>query len=181
MTRVKAIRHAAAVLLFACAPWALADAEHDFVRGYEAYVRSDYSQALSLWRKAAEQGHPRAQNGLGVLYRDALGTANSDADAVKWFRESAEKGYAYAMFNLGLMYREGKGVARDQVESLKWLTLASTIDYDGQAARERDLLGRSLTSQQRQDALARAQAWMDRFFFGDSRTRSRVKRMPVTE
>jgi len=180
---MEAIRGAATMLLLlACAPMVLADAEEDFDRGHEAYVQRDYSQAFSLWRKAAEQGHPRAQNGLGVLYRDGLGTARNDSDAVKWFRESAEIGYAFGMFNLGLMYRDGRGVARDEVEAFKWLTLASTVNYDRQAAFERDLLGRRLNARQREEALARAQAWLDRFFFGRSNTRSRVReRIPITE
>jgi hypothetical protein len=183
MASIKAMRRAVAILLTCvCAPSVLADSAEDFDRGYEAYVQRDYLQAFSLWRKAAEQGHPRAQNGFGVLYRDGLGTAKNDTNAVRWFRESAEKGYAFAMFNLGLMYRDGRGVARDEIEASKWLILASTINYDRQAAFERDLLARRMSLQQRDEALARAQAWLDRFLFGKSGKRSGArKRIPITE
>jgi len=160
----------------------LANAEEDFARGYEAYTQRDYAQALSHWRSAADQGHPRAQNGLGVLYRDGLGTLKNERTAAKWFRESAEKGYAFGMFNLGMMYRDGSGVARDDIEAHKWLTLASTVHYDRQAAFERDLLARRMSAQQKDEARARAQAWLDKFFFGKNARRARRQdRLPATE
>lgn len=172
----------AALLVLAAASSARADAEEEFERGYQAYSQRNYAQALAHWRKAAEQGHARAQNGLGVLYRDGLGTMKNERAAAKWFRESAEKGYAFGMFNLGMLYRDGSGVARDDIEAHKWLTLASTVHYDKQAAFERDLLARRMTAQQKEEARARAQAWLDRFFFGKSERRSRLKdRIPATE
>jgi hypothetical protein len=170
------------LLMLAGASPALADAEGDFSRGYEAYGRQDYAQALSLWRKAAEQGHARAQNGIGVLYRDGLGTVKNERTAAKWFRDSAEKGYAFAMFNLGVMYRDGRGVARDEIEAYKWLTLASTVHYDEEAAVERDRLARRMSAQQKDEARARAQAWLDRFFFGASSRKPKARqRVPATE
>lgn len=172
----------AVLLLAAGVSSAAADARDDFDRGYEAYVQGDYTQAAVLWRRAADQGHPRAQNGLGVLYRDGLGTTKSEGIAVKWFQESAENGYAFGMFNLGVMYRDGPGVARDEVEALKWLTLASTVHYDKEAALERDLLARQMSGQQKDEALARAQAWLDRFFFGESSKGPKTRlRIPTTE
>ncbi|MGH8629717.1 MAG: tetratricopeptide repeat protein [Burkholderiales bacterium] len=172
----------AALLALAGAPPALADAEEEFENGYEAYAQRDYAQAVSRWRQAAEQGHPRAQNGLGVLYRDGLGTMKNDRAAARWFRESAEKGYAFGMFNLGMLYRDGSGVARDDIEAHKWLTLASSVHYDKQAALERDLLARRMSAQQKEEAAARAQAWLDRFFFGKNEKRSRLRdRVPATE
>ncbi len=172
----------AILLLFTGMPPVLADAEEDFGLGYAAYTRREYAQTLSLWLRAAEQGHPRAQNGLGVLYRDGLGTAKSDAVAVRWFRESAESGYAFGMFNLGLMYRDGSGVARDDIEALKWFSLASAVHYDRDAAVQRGLLARRMSAAQTEEARARAQAWFDRFFFGKSSKISRPRgRVPTTE
>ena len=31
-------------------------------------VLQDYKEAISWYRKSAEQGHPRAQNDFGVMY-----------------------------------------------------------------------------------------------------------------
>ncbi|MEO2191509.1 MAG: tetratricopeptide repeat protein, partial [bacterium] len=38
-----------------------------------AGVPQDYAQAVSWWRKAADQGHAGAQNNLGVAYRYGQG------------------------------------------------------------------------------------------------------------
>lgn len=172
----------AALLAATAATAARGDADEDFQLGYQAYVQRDYAQAVSLWRKAAEQGHARAQNGLGVLYRDGLGTMKNETSAARWFRESADRGYAFGMFNLGMAYRDGSGVARDDIEAHKWLTLASTVHYDKEAAIERDLLARQMSAQQREESLARAQAWLDQFFFGrNARSPKLRERIPATE
>jgi TPR repeat protein len=174
--------HLAALLVAAATAAALADTQEDFELGYQAYTQRDYAQALTHWRRAAEQGHARAQNGLGVLHRDGLGTVKNEKIAAKWFRESADRGYAFGMFNLGIAYRDGSGIARDDVEAHKWLTLASTLHYDREAALERDLLARRMSAPQREESRARAQAWLDRFFFGNSARKSRPReRIPATE
>ena len=54
-------------------------------------------------RKAAEQGHARAQLSKGDpcrMYEYGLGD-------VKWCRNAAEQGYADAQFRLGAMYEKG--------------------------------------------------------------------------
>jgi uncharacterized protein len=155
------------VLLALGSVGAWADAgEEAFDRGYESFVARDYEGAMQWWKKAAAQEHARAQNGLGVLYRDGdLGTPDP-ASAAEWFRRSAENGYAFAMFSLALLYRDGEGVAQDDIEAHKWFDLASALNFDPRALFQRDLIARRMTSEQVAEAQKRAQEWLNAFFFG---------------
>ena len=70
----------------------------------------DDAEAVSWFRKAAEQGHAGAQYNLGLKYARGEGVPKDDAEAVSWYRKAAEQGHAGAQFNLGLMYARGEGV-----------------------------------------------------------------------
>ena len=72
-------------------------------------VEPDSREAIRWFREAADQGHPDAQNSLGVAYSDGKGVERGDEEAVKWFRAAAVPGDADAAFNLGVMYG-GEGV-----------------------------------------------------------------------
>lgn len=158
---------AAFLALGSVACWAEAG-EEEFERGYESFVARDYQGAMQWWEKAAGQGHARAQNGLGVLYRDGdLGEADPKR-AAEWFRRSAENGYAFAMFSLALLYRDGDGVKQDDIEAHKWFNLASTLNFDPRSAFQRDLLARRMKSEDIAEAEKRAQEWINAFFFGGS-------------
>ena len=54
----------------------------------------DYAEAVKGYRLAAEQGHARAQNNLGVMYEFGDGVPQNYAEAVKWFHLAAEQGNA---------------------------------------------------------------------------------------
>lgn len=75
----------------------------------QEFARGNLVVALTLWRKAAEQGDPQAQARLG----DMLDKAEENAEAVSWYRKSAEQGHANGEFGLGQMYAKGEGVAQD--------------------------------------------------------------------
>ena len=55
-----------------------------------AEEQGDYATALSLWRRLADQGNPRAQGKLGGMYYNGHGVAQDYAEAVKWFRLAAD-------------------------------------------------------------------------------------------
>jgi TPR repeat protein len=101
-------------------------------------VPRDDAQAVEWFRKAAEQGNPDAQFGLGLLYRDGeRGVPRDDAQAVEWFRKAAEQGYADAQFGLGLMYDMGEGVSEDDAQAVEWYRKAAEQGY----AKAQYLLG----------------------------------------
>jgi uncharacterized protein len=94
--------------------------------GYAAYQKADYETALRLLRPLAEQGDPRAETTLGVMYDEGHGVPQDDAEAVKWYRLAANKGYAQAQFNLGVMYARGEDGPQDNVTAHMWFNLAAS-------------------------------------------------------
>lgn len=153
--------------LGAMSVWAGAGDE-EFDRGYEAFVARDYQSAMQWWTKAAESGHARAQNGLGVLYRDGDLGGPDPKRAAEWFSRSAENGYAFAMYSLALLYRDGEGVERNDIEAHKWFNLASALNFDPRSMFQRDLLAHRMSSEEIAEAEKRAQEWINKFFFGNS-------------
>lgn len=142
--------------------------EEEFDQGYKAFLSRDFAAAAQWWKKAAEKNHARAQNGLGVLYRDGDLGKPDPKQAAYWFQRSAENGYAFAMFSLGILYRDGEGVPRDDIEAYKWFDIASAINFDPKAEFQRDLLAQRMSPEAVTEAKRRAQDWFNAFFFGKS-------------
>src|SRR4051794_35282008 len=64
-----------------------------------AYRDRDPSQAAEWFRKAAEQGNPRAQNSLGVLYHGGHGVPKDFDQAFGWYKKAAAQKYGPGVFN----------------------------------------------------------------------------------
>jgi TPR repeat protein len=89
----------------------------------------DFKTALKIWQPLAEQGNPRAEYNLGLLYLYGYGVNHDDAESLKWFRMSADQGNADAMYYIGQAYTEGRGVKRDEAEARKWFRRAMPEAY----------------------------------------------------
>ena len=83
-------------------------------------MTKDLYEAVKWFRKAAEQGHAKAQFNLGLCYDEGNGVTKDPVEAVKWYRKAAEQGDAKAQYNLGFCYYNGSGVAKDPYEAVKW-------------------------------------------------------------
>ena len=112
-----------------------------------AYARSDYANALRIFRALAQEGDAIAQFNLGVMLDFGQGAAPDPAQAVSWYRKAAAQGHGAAQFNLGGMYLEGLGVSKDLPRAYMWFTLSATAGVPG-AARNRSAVGRMLDSGQ---------------------------------
>ena len=64
-------------LMLAAPTWA------DYQAVVEASNRGDYDTALKEWRPLAEQGHPKAQYNLWVMYQLGLGVPQGDQEAAQ--------------------------------------------------------------------------------------------------
>ena len=100
--------------------------------GRRGSVCVDDAEEVKWWRKAAEQGHLKAQLALGWTYYDVYekglirpGYEAGVAEAVKWLRKAAEQGEAYEQKELGRMYCHGLGVPQDEEEAMKWYRKAA--------------------------------------------------------
>jgi TPR repeat protein len=72
------------------------------------------AEALVLYRKAAAQGEPAAETGLGRMYADGTGVPRDAALALEWYRKAEQKNYPPALDALARAYRTGSlGLAKD--------------------------------------------------------------------
>jgi TPR repeat protein len=89
--------------------------------GMAAYNRGDYLPAIRLFRPLAEQGNPKAQSVLGVMYRRGQGVARDRARSFVWFSFAAARGDAKAKAGLRsvsqTMTREQISQAREMAQA----------------------------------------------------------------
>jgi 5'-nucleotidase (lipoprotein e(P4) family) len=98
-----------------------------------AYYEGDFATALAIWRPLAEQGVAKAQNNLGILYRNGEGLIQDFNEARRWLQTAAAQGHARALFSLGMMYDFGQGVAQNTPQALIWYQQAAAQgDADAQ-------------------------------------------------
>ncbi|MBM4213584.1 MAG: sel1 repeat family protein [Gammaproteobacteria bacterium] len=93
--------------------------------GRAAFDNRDYPTAFAKWQLLAKFGDAKAQNELGWLYQNGLGTDPDAGLAVLWYRKAASQGLTVAQTNLGIMLNDGIGVPRDHREASKWFSLAA--------------------------------------------------------
>jgi TPR repeat protein len=87
----------------------------------EAEEAEDSSEAIRLWRIAAERGNAEAQCHLGGYYIEE----NID-EAMKWIRKSTEQGFAMAQFCMGAMFiGQVEGIEKNLEEAEKWFRQAA--------------------------------------------------------
>ena len=53
----------------------------------------DYEETVKWWRRAAEQGHAKAQYYLGDMYENGRGASQDCEEAAKWYRKAEENGF----------------------------------------------------------------------------------------
>lgn len=82
-------------------------------------------QAAAWYRRAAERGHPAAQDRLADLYMAGRGVSQSDAEAFAWYRRTAEQAYPVAQCNLAYMLAEGIGTGADEDAATSWYLRAA--------------------------------------------------------
>ena len=71
-------------------------------------VPQDYTSAVRLYRKAAEQGDVVAQEGLGYMYATGQAVPIDRSQAIAWYRKAANQGDAKAKHALKSL--EGSGL-----------------------------------------------------------------------
>jgi len=82
-------------------------------------------QAVDWYRRAAEQGHPMAQDRLADLCMIGRGLSQDDAQAFRWYRRTAEQAYPHAQCHLAYMLGEGLGTLVDEIACTTWYLRAA--------------------------------------------------------
>lgn len=98
-------------------------------------LATDLGRAANWYARAVEQGHPAAQNNLGLMFAQGRGVRRDPARAAELWRSAADSGHLMAQYNLGLAYYRGEGVQRDNRAALRWFRHAGENGLpDGQFA-----------------------------------------------
>ncbi|ABK44041.1 Sel1 domain protein repeat-containing protein [Magnetococcus marinus MC-1] len=100
------------------------DAEAQYRMGQslrdETALGNGLDDGFKWLKKAADQGHVQAQNSLGYMYSQGIGTRVDFLKALKWYGEAAKHGDALAQFNVGHMHYRGKGVQANPGSAYGW-------------------------------------------------------------
>jgi len=88
----------------------------------------DFVKAFPYFQNAAKSDVLKAQNLLGLCYRDGFGTSTDHQLAEEWFRRAAERNDPKAQSNLAHLLgvtSAGLDQSPKKVEALKWLIISS--------------------------------------------------------
>lgn len=132
-----------------------ADAQFNLGQAYKLGrgVPADIAAALEYYRKAAEQGHERAQDNYGLL----LFQQNRRQQAMPWLERSAERGEPRAQYLVGTALFNGDLLSRDWVRAYALMTRAAAAGLP-QAAGALAHMERYVPEAQRMDGVALAEA-----------------------
>lgn len=95
-----------------------------FEDGSDSAIPQNIAEAVKWYAKAANQGYPKAQHNLALLYEDGRGVKQSYTEAAKWYAKAAKAGFSEAQNNLAVLYIMGNGVKQDRTQAEKLLTAA---------------------------------------------------------
>ncbi|MFW2081016.1 tetratricopeptide repeat protein [Acinetobacter guillouiae] len=82
-------------------------------------------QGVEWIHKSANQGYPKAQFVLGMLYNEGIGVKQSYSAAAEWYRKAADQGLPDAQLNLAILYHAGRGVPKNLTTAKKWYQKAA--------------------------------------------------------
>lgn len=98
--------------------------------GAMGQILKNDSDILESLKKAANQGHVKAQVTLGTIYHtglrydDSLKYTQDFKSAREWYTKAADQGNAEAQIQLGNLYDKGIGVTQNYIKAVEWYTKA---------------------------------------------------------
>ena len=95
-----------------------------FMHAYGWGVPRNQAEAITWYRKAADQGLAVAQHFLGIAYVNGEGVPRDNAEAERWFARAAAQGFSQARYMLGIMTMDGRGVPKDPVQGYAFMVMA---------------------------------------------------------
>jgi TPR repeat protein len=90
-----------------------------------ALNRGDFATVMKLVQPMADQGDPKGENVVGLLYYRGWGVRQDSAKAAFWYEKAAEQGVVAAENNLGTLYKDGRGVPQDFEKAAYWFRKAA--------------------------------------------------------
>jgi V8-like Glu-specific endopeptidase len=135
-----------------------ARAEFDigFMHSYGWGVPRNPAEAITWYRKAADQGLQVAQHFLGIAYVNGEGVRCDDAEAARWFARAAAQGFSESQYMLGTMTMDGRGVPQDLVQGYAFIVMSGR---GGVRPAQRIVQKLALTEAQRAQAQQIIEQW----------------------
>lgn len=96
----------------------------------ELYKQQNYIAAFDAFRSLAEQGDPRAQTVIALMYKFGEGVEQDYAAAFAWYRAAAKQGYPPGQYHTGVMLADGLGTEVDREAAIAWLNLATENGFE---------------------------------------------------
>lgn len=131
----------------------------DFQSATEAYRKNNYAFAHTEFTQLAQQGDPRAQSVLAIMYKYGEGVPLDLNSAFGWYKRAAVQGYPPALYNVGVMLADGKGVTEDKEEAMTWLLQAADAGYERAQDMIAALKGDRVRPMGTQAPVAWSQSW----------------------
>jgi len=89
-------------------------------------VKKNLTEARTLYRRAADRGHPDAQYELGHMYETGEGVRANPFKAAEWYKLAAGLGrHREAQYALGQLYLTGRGVPHGYADAVPWFRKAA--------------------------------------------------------
>ena len=99
--------------------------------GKEAYDKKNYTEAVTWFQKAAEQGYAKAQSSLGNCYLFGRGVKIDYQISNYWFQKAANQGNSNGQYAIGASYEFGAGVKKNYTQALYWYRKAAAQGHAG--------------------------------------------------
>ncbi len=135
---VKLVGYISVVLLMlSLSSYSFAQEKNNAINATE---QGNYTLALNLWTKLAEQGDSIAQYNLGVFYTKGLGTKASRNEANRWFKIASQSGLVEAYNRLMIQGIKPSGLIaiRTVVTPQHWVTELEPSRYTLQLASSKN-------------------------------------------
>ena len=127
-----------------------------FMHAFGWGVPRNPAEAITWYRKAADQGLQVAQHFLGIAYANGEGVRPDNAEAARWFARAAAQGFSQSQYMLGIMTVDGRGVPTDLVQGYAYIVMAGK---GGVRSAARVVQKLALTEAQRKQAQEIVDHW----------------------
>jgi len=91
---------------------------------WQAFLDGDFRNAVPVFSRLAEMGHPVGEWLMGIVYYRGQGVPMDKGLSFAWFLKAAEQGYFRAFAPLAGMYENGEGTAVDTGLAYAWYNIA---------------------------------------------------------
>ena len=90
-------------------------------------IAQDYTQAMSWFRQAADEGYGMGELYIGNMYYYGDGVEKDKAEAFKWYKKAAEHGNITGMYDTAFLLENGIGADQDDTQAAHYYQMAASI------------------------------------------------------